>query len=178
MNEEILILVDEHDQEIGQMGKLEVHQRGLLHRAFSVLIFNDQGQLMIHQRAASKYHSGSLWTNTCCGHPRVGEPIQAAAERRLQEEMGLKSHLHEVYSFIYKASLENELYEHEFDHVFIGHASELPTPNQSEVEDWCYVSLDQLNDDMQQHPDRYTVWFKHIMSEQDTITQFLNYQSV
>lgn len=177
MTEDILILVDESDQEIGRMGKMEVHQKGLLHRAFSVLIFNDQGQLMIHQRAAGKYHSASLWTNTCCGHPRADEDTIVAAQRRLMEEMGFTVPLQEVYSFLYQTSFDNELKENEFDHVLVGYTNEAPNPDKSEVSDWCFVSLEQLNQDVNNYPEKYTVWFKHILNEQDTITQFLKYQS-
>lgn len=178
MAEDILILVDKHDREIGFMGKLEAHQKGLLHRAFSVLIFNNQGQLMIHQRAAEKYHSASLWTNTCCGHPRKGEDTLSAAKRRLQEEMGFSTPLEKVFSFMYQAEFENNLKENELDHVFIGYFNDTPAPNRFEVSDWCFVSLEQLNEDIMLHPEKYTVWFKHILHEQDTIAQHLKFQSV
>ena len=120
MSEEKVILVDKNDNQVGLMPKLEAHEKGLLHRAFSIFIFNSRYELLLQKRASSKYHSGGLWTNTCCSHPREGEDTLDAANRRLDEEMGIKTSLRKVYDFIYKAELDNQLTEHEFDHVFYG----------------------------------------------------------
>jgi isopentenyl-diphosphate Delta-isomerase len=157
---EHVILVDEKDQPIGLAEKMEAHQKGLLHRAFSVFVFNSANELLIHQRASHKYHSRALWTNTCCSHPRDKESIESAAHRRLHEEMGFDCTLEPLFSFIYKASLEDGLYEHELDHVLIGHWSGSPKPNPEEVMDWKYIALDALEEDILLHPEHYTVWFK------------------
>ncbi|MDA0986215.1 MAG: isopentenyl-diphosphate Delta-isomerase [Bacteroidetes bacterium] len=160
-----LILVDEKDRAIGQMDKLEVHQKGFLHRAFSIFIFNDFNQLLLQKRAADKYHSGGLWTNTCCGHPEVGENIEDACSRRLQEEMGFQTKLEFITSFIYKAELNHQLFEHEFDHVFFGRYNAAPDPNEYEVSKWRYVDLIELEKDIESNPSQYTVWFKIIFND-------------
>lgn len=165
MNQEKVILVDENDQAIGVMEKMEAHEKALLHRAFSIFTFNNQGELLIHQRAHEKYHSGGLWTNTCCSHPREGETTLEAAKRRLQEEMGFVCELKEAFSFIYKAELDQGLTEHEYDHVFIGKFDGEPEINQSEVADWKYVNLENLKNDIVKNPDNYTVWFKIAIKE-------------
>lgn len=165
MIEEYVILVDEADQEIGHMEKMEVHRQGLLHRAFSVFVFNHKQELMIHQRASSKYHSGGLWTNTCCSHPRPGETIISAGKRRLQEEMGFTCELKNVHSFIYKASLDNELTEHEFDHILIGNYEQAPKPNPNEVQDWKWINLSDLKLSLDGNPEQYTYWFKIAFSK-------------
>lgn len=165
MNQEKVILVDESDQAIGLMEKMEAHEKALLHRAFSVFTFNSEGELLIHQRAHEKYHSGGLWTNTCCSHPREGETTHEAATRRLQEEMGFVCELTEVFSFIYKAELDQGLTEHEFDHVFVGKFNGEPQINPSEVADWKYVRLEDLKNDIAKNPDNYTVWFKIALKE-------------
>jgi isopentenyl-diphosphate delta-isomerase len=157
---ENLILVNEADEAIGTMEKLEAHQKGLLHRAFSVFIFNSKNQLLLHQRNPKKYHSGGLWTNTCCGHPRPEEPTQNAAERRLFEEMGFTVPLQSEFSFIYKAKFSNQLTEYEFDHVFFGSFENEPTPNPDEVSDWKYVDWNNVVNDIDLNPEKYTVWFK------------------
>ena len=131
---EKVILVDKNDNEVGTMEKQEAHVKGLLHRAFSVFIFNDKNELLLQRRAVNKYHSGGLWTNTCCSHPRQNEKTKDAAKRRLLEEMGMRSTLKKQFDFIYKAKLDNNLYEHEFDHVFFGFTNDLPIINQEEVE--------------------------------------------
>jgi isopentenyl-diphosphate delta-isomerase len=136
MSKEKVILVDENDTQVGLMPKLEAHQKGLLHRAFSVFIFNNNHQLLLQKRAVSKYHSGGLWTNTCCSHPREGEETINAANRRLIEEMGIKTNLRKVFDFIYKAELDNELTENEFDHVFYGLYNEDPIINTEEADDF------------------------------------------
>ena len=159
MREEV-ILVDENDLQIGQMEKLEAHQRGELHRAFSVFIFNAKNELLLQQRAKSKYHSGGLWTNTCCSHPRIGESNLEAATRRLKEEMGMACKLNYAFNFLYKAYFDDGLTEHEFDHVFFGYSNELPEINKDEVEAYRYVSLTQLKEEIAQHPEVFTPWLK------------------
>ena len=160
MMNDTVILVNEHDEQIGLMDKLEAHEKGMLHRAFSVFLFNTQGELLLQQRAFGKYHSEGLWSNTCCSHPMNGEVIQSAASRRLMEEMGLKTDLHFLYSFLYKAKLDKGLTEHELDHIFIGISDDEPVINTNEVADWKYISVNELLLDIESHPERYTVWFK------------------
>ncbi|MGB0933946.1 MAG: isopentenyl-diphosphate Delta-isomerase [Lishizhenia sp.] len=162
---EFVVLVDENDQQIGKMEKLEAHQKGLLHRAFSVLIFNDKGEMLIHQRAADKYHCGGLWTNACCSHPRENEKITDAAERRLEEEMGFSVKTFPMNHFIYKADFENGLIEHEFDHILTGIYNQIPTPNPDEVMDCKYMPLADLEKDIKMFPEKYTPWFKIIIQE-------------
>lgn len=155
-----VILVNENDVEIGLMAKLEAHQKGLLHRAFSIFIFNTKGELLLQQRASDKYHSAGLWSNTCCSHPLPYEGTENAAVRRLEEEMGLEAPLHFIFSFLYKAELENGLTEHEFDHVFWGVSDHEPIINTSEVSNFKYISVEALSEDMLQHPYKYTEWLK------------------
>ncbi len=155
-----VILVDKNDQPLGIMDKLEAHQKGLLHRAFSVFVFNDQGQLMIHQRALTKYHSPGLWTNTCCSHQQMGETSLEAAHRRLGEEMGFDCDMEEIFEFVYRAEFSNGLTEHEYDHVFIGHYNELPNINPEEVNAWRWISPKELEEDLSANPSHYTEWFK------------------
>jgi len=155
-----VILVDEQDNPLGTMGKMEVHEKALLHRAFSVFIFNDQHELLLQQRAAGKYHSANLWTNTCCSHPRPGEETIAAAQKRLQEEMGFAVPLEKAFSFIYKAPFDNGLTEHEFDHVFIGYFNGEVKPNPEEVSSYSYQTLQQVSTNMNAYPQNYTAWFK------------------
>lgn len=157
---EKVILVDEQDRQIGTMEKLQAHLEAKLHRAFSVFIFNGCGQLMLQQRAFSKYHSPGLWTNTCCSHPRPGETVSMAAHRRLQEEMGFECSFDYAFNFIYKASFDNNLTEHELDHVFIGTSNQLPYINPDEVASYKFMSMDEIKKDIQLNPDKYTVWFK------------------
>jgi len=160
MINEFVILVNEQDEETGLMQKLEAHQKGLLHRAFSIFLFNTHGELLLQQRAMDKYHSAGLWSNTCCSHPIKGEEILQAAHRRLQEEMGMQADLIPLYTFIYHAPLENGLTEYEFDHVFIGISNQAPVINSEEVLDWKYMSPERLLTDMESNPAEYTVWFK------------------
>jgi isopentenyl-diphosphate delta-isomerase len=160
MSKEKVILVDENDTQVGLMPKLEAHQKGLLHRAFSVFIFNNNHQLLLQKRAISKYHSGGLWTNTCCSHPREGEETINAANRRLIEEMGIKTNLRKVFDFIYKAELDNELTENEFDHVFYGLYNEDPIINTEEADDFKWIDMETLNNDITANGQNYTVWFK------------------
>ena len=160
--EEFVVLVDQDDQKLGLMEKQQAHIAGLLHRAFSVFVFNSKGELMIQQRAASKYHSPTLWTNTCCSHPRDNETYKQAAHRRLEEEMGFDCELDYKFNFIYKAHLENDLIEHELDHVFIGTFDNEPKLNPDEVMAYRWVELDDLKKDMEKNPQNYTAWFKII----------------
>ena len=160
MSEEKVILVDKNDNQVGLMSKLEAHEKGVLHRAFSIFIFNSKYELLLQKRASSKYHSGGLWTNTCCSHPREGEDTLDAANRRLDEEMGIKTSLRKVYDFIYKAELDNQLTEHEFDHVFYGVCDNDPILNKDEAEDFKWVDMETLNNDIIKNENNYTVWFK------------------
>lgn len=162
---ENIILVDENDQEIGTMEKMQAHQEARLHRAFSVFIFNSKGETMLQQRALSKYHSGGLWTNTVCSHPRSGETLEAAVHRRLQEEMGFDCDVKEVFSFIYKVPLDHGLSEHEFDHVFVGNFDGEPQLNREEAESYKWITLDELKQDITNHPAKYTEWVKIIFQK-------------
>jgi isopentenyl-diphosphate delta-isomerase len=171
MIEEQVILVNEDDEQIGLMPKLEAHEKALLHRAFSVFVFNDKNELMLQQRALHKYHSPGLWTNTCCSHQRDGETNIQAGKRRLQEEMGFVTDLKETISFIYKAPFDNGLTEHEFDHVMIGKYNESPHINVDEVAAWKWMTLDAVKADMNTNPELYTAWFKIIF---DKFYEFIN----
>ena len=157
---ERVILVDEDDRAIGAAGKLEAHREGRLHRAFSIFVLDGRGQLLLQRRARSKYHSGGLWTNTCCGHPRPGEETEAAAHRRLREEMGFDCPLRPVFHFVYEAELDDGLREHELDHVFVGRYDSDPAPDPEEAEAWRWTSLEEVARDVERHPDEYTVWFR------------------
>lgn len=165
MIEEQVILVDENDKQIGLMPKLEAHEKALLHRAFSVFVFNDQGKLLVQQRASHKYHSPLLWTNTCCSHQRDGESNIQAGTRRLKEEMGFTCELKELFSFIYKAPFDNGLTEHELDHVMVGEFEGEPKINKNEVESYKWMTLDEVKNDIKAQPERYTEWFKIIFKE-------------
>ena len=165
MEEEKVILVNEKDEQIGLMPKLEAHEKAVLHRAFSVFIFNDKKELMLQQRAMSKYHSPGLWTNTCCSHQRDGESNIQAGKRRLQEEMGFTANLEETTSFIYKASFDNGLTEHEYDHIMIGNYDGLPNINKAEVASWKWMALEDVKRDIDVHSDLYTAWFKIIFEK-------------
>lgn len=164
--EEHVILVDENDQVLGTMPKMEAHLQNKLHRAFSVFIFNSNNELLIHQRAADKYHSANLWTNTCCSHQRPNENNIEAAERRLEEEMGMQAeNLVDKFHFIYQVKLENDLYEHELDHVLVGVSNEDPNPNPSEAQDYRWINIDDLKKEIEQKPEDFTFWFKKIIAE-------------
>ena len=165
MEEEQVILVNELDQQIGLMAKLEAHEKAILHRAFSVFVLNDKNEIMLQQRAHQKYHSPLLWTNTCCSHQRDGETNIQAGSRRLYEEMGFKTELKELFNFIYKAPFDNGLTEHELDHVMIGYYNDKPMINPEEVEDWKWMKIEDIKNDMIENPDIYTVWFKIIFEE-------------
>ena len=164
MSEQV-ILVDSRDREVGVMDKIEAHRLGVLHRALSIFIFNSKGQLLIHRRAMGKYHSSGLWTNTCCSHPRPNENSLDAANRRLKEEMGIHSDLKEIFSFIYKAEVGNGIYEHECDHVFIGKSDEFPLPDKREVSEWKWISIENVSDEIDNHPNDFTIWFQLIFKD-------------
>lgn len=165
MKEESVVLVNEKDEKVGLMPKLEAHEKGLLHRAFSVFVFNDKGQVLLQQRALHKYHTPGKWANTCCSHQRDGESTLDAGKRRLEEEMGFVTDLEFRKSFIYKASFDNGLTEHEFDHIMVGKYNEDPIINPEEVADYKWISIPDLQVDIELHPEKYTAWFKIIMSE-------------
>ena len=156
---EEVILVDKNDNALGFMEKMEAHEKGILHRAFSVFILNDKSELLIQRRAKSKYHSAGLWTNSCCSHQRKDESSIQAGQRRLFEEMGIKASLQKLFSFIYKTSFDNGLIEHELDHVLFGFSNEKPKINSQEVDDYNWVSLEILKKDLILKPDKYTAWF-------------------
>ena len=155
-----VILVDENDTPTGTMEKIEVHQKALLHRAFSIFIFNSKGEMLLQKRAVNKYHSPALWTNACCSHPAPGQDTLEAATKRLQEEMGFTTSLEKVFDFIYKAPFDNGLTEHEFDHVFTGTYNEAVIPDKEEVSDYCYKTTEEIKSSLQSHPEKYTEWFK------------------
>ncbi|HXL56098.1 MAG TPA: isopentenyl-diphosphate Delta-isomerase [Chitinophagaceae bacterium] len=157
---EQVILVNEQGEEIGTMEKMQAHEKAVLHRAISVFIFNEKNEMLLQQRAIKKYHSGGLWTNACCSHPHPGEGTQTAATRRLKEELGFETPLHKVFDFTYKASFDNGLSEHEFDHVFVGKYNGAIHPNINEVQDYCFKSIEEIESSLQSHPHKYTVWFK------------------
>ena len=165
MIEEKVILVDINDEPLGLMDKMAAHEQALLHRAFSVFVLNDKNEIMLQQRASHKYHSPLLWTNTCCSHQRAGESNIQAGKRRLKEEMGFETTLKELFHFIYKAPFDNGLTEHELDHVMIGYSNEEPKINKEEVESWKWMKIEDIKNDMQVHPEIYTVWFKIIFDK-------------
>lgn len=159
MNEEQVILVDHNDRETGTMGKMQAHREGRLHRAISVFIFNSEGKWLLHKRASTKYHSGGLWTNTCCSHPRVGESPTEAASRRLQEEMGIACNLKFLFKFKYCEDVGDGLTEHEFDHVFAGQTDSAPSPDPHEASDWSYFTTEEIETHLKETPERFTKWF-------------------
>ncbi len=165
MAEEKVVLVNEQDEQIGLMPKMEAHEKAVLHRAFSVFVFNDKGELMLQKRALHKYHSPGLWTNTCCSHQRDGESNLAAGLRRLQEEMGFTTALTEKTWFIYKAPFDNGLTEHELDHILVGNFNHSPSVNKEEVADWKWMHLEDVKSDIAKNPYLYTEWFKIIFDK-------------
>ncbi len=169
-----IILVDENDVPMGTMEKLEAHKKGVLHRAYSIFIFNSKGELLLQKRALNKYHSGGLWTNTCCSHPKPGEAMDEAVHKRLKEEMGFDCGLKESFQFIYKTQLDNELTEYELDHVFIGYYDGVPIVDTNEATEWKYETSKYIIEDMHQNPEQYTVWFKLIFPK---VLSYLKYQS-
>lgn len=171
MTEEQVILVDEQDNELGVMEKLEAHRIPTLHRAISVFIVNTKGEWLLQQRALGKYHSNGLWTNTCCSHPRPGESNLEAARRRLQEEMGMEAELSELFHFMYREVLDNDLTEYELDHVFVGISDQVPKINADEVHNYKYVAYEDLKEDIKNNPWNYTVWFLKIVNR---VNEYLN----
>ena len=163
--DEQVIYVNEYDHEVGRGGKLEAHQKGILHRAISVFVFNRKGELMLQKRAKEKYHSAGLWSNTCCSHPHPGEDVTAAAHRRLQEEMGFDCELRRVHHLLYRTEFPNGLVENEYDHMFIGESETVPVLNTEEAEDWKWASPDALNTDIVAHPEQYSYWFKLALND-------------
>lgn len=162
---ELVILVDKNDNEIGVEEKIKAHKEAKLHRAFSIFVFNEKGEMLIHKRAACKYHSPNLWTNACCSHPRPNEPLEKTARKRLKEEMGIECDIEEIFTFIYKAHFDNGLTEYELDHVFIGICNDIPNPNPNEVAEWKWISVEELINDVKKHPEIYTVWFKIVLEK-------------
>lgn len=160
---EEVVLVDERDNELGSMEKTEAHRKGVLHRAFSVLLFNLKGEILLQKRSANKYHSAGLWTNTCCSHPKPNEPIEQAVHRRLMEEMGIDTQPTYAYKFIYRIDLDNNLIEHELDYVFIGMYDRQPNINVREVESWKFASLREIKEHVLNNPTAYTYWFRLII---------------
>jgi len=161
-NENLVILVDENDKELGTMEKMEAHRKSKLHRAVSIFISNSQGKWLMQQRAMEKYHSKGVWSNTCCTHPFPSETNYESAHRRLLQEMGMKADLFEIFSFIYKAKLDNELTEYEFDHVFLGISDDKPNLNLDEVMDYKYMDFAEIKQDVAKNPQNYSEWFKKI----------------
>ena len=162
---EEVILVDESDNEIGKEEKLKAHKEGKLHRCFSILVFNPKEELLIQKRSKNKYHSGGLWANTCCSHPKPGEITEIAAHRRLKEEFGFDCELKPIFNFTYKKTFDNGLIEHEFDHVFMGVTNSKPQPNKEEIEDFKWVPIEELKKDIKENPENYAYWFKIIVDK-------------
>ncbi len=158
-----VVLVDAQDRPLGTEEKLQAHLDARLHRAFSVFVFNTRGEMMLQQRAHQKYHSAGLWSNTCCSHPRPGETVEAAAHRRLQEELGFDCPIERLFGFTYKVALEKGLYEHEYDHVLIGEFDGTPVLNSDEVVDWKWMDPEDVMRDVERRPEQYTHWFKHVL---------------
>jgi isopentenyl-diphosphate delta-isomerase len=170
--EDTILVIDETDKEIGNGSKMDIHRRGILHRAFSIFVFNSKGKLLIQQRLKNKYHSGGLWTNTCCSHQRLGETLEESTHRRLIEEMGFDCELTEIFTFKYRANLDHDLIENELDHVFIGRYEKDPLPNIDEVEGFKWISVADIQKDIKKNPDNYTYWFKLVVNR--VIEHYLN----
>ena len=168
--QERVILVSEEDSAIGEADKLEVHRTGQLHRAFSVVVLDESGKVLLQQRADSKYHSPGLWSNTCCGHPRPGEQTVDAARRRLGEEMGFSCDLVPLTTFTYQADLAGDLVEYELDHVFVGRTSETPDPDEAEVGSWRWVEIAELHQWMHDRPEDFTAWFPRVFDALSLLT--------
>jgi isopentenyl-diphosphate delta-isomerase len=154
-----VVLVNERDEQVGIMEKMEAHRKALLHRAFSVFIFNAKGEMLLQRRALNKYHSAGLWTNACCSHPMPGEDTEKAALRRLNEELGFSTSINKIFDFVYKSGFDNGLTEHEFDHVFVGNYDGSIKPDKSEVSDYCFMSLPEIENSLQLKPANFTAWF-------------------
>ena len=160
-----VIIVDANDSQVGTASKLEAHRNGLRHRAISVIIGDRDGRILLHRRALEKYHSGGLWTNTCCSHPRPGEQASDAAARRLVEEMGISCPLTFLFSMPYRAEVSNGLIEDEITHVFIGRFDGAPVPDPLEVSEWCWMPFGEVEQDVDARPDSYTIWFRKLCNE-------------
>lgn len=174
-----VILVDQDDNEIGTMEKLVAHQKGVLHRAFSVFVFNAKNELLLQQRAIGKYHSEGLWTNSCCSHPTPGESIVEAGKRRMQEEMGMDINPRRLFSFVYRAELDNSLIEHELDHVLFAHSDETPHLNPNEAIAFKWMTLEEILTDLKSNPESYTAWFKIILEEHyNKFTEICTHESL
>ncbi len=171
---EEVVLVDEKDNQVGIKEKIKAHEDGDLHRAFSVFIFNSKGQLLLQKRADSKYHSGGLWTNTCCSHPRPGESVIDAAHRKLNQEMGFDCGLQEAASFIYRVKFENGLSENEYDHVLVGRFDGEPLPNPEEVGEYAWIGMQDLADELLNNPDKYTYWLKDLFNRNEILMELRN----
>lgn len=170
-----IILVDTHDNEVGQMEKMEAHRKGLLHRAFSIIVFNSANEILLQRRALDKYHSQGLWTNTCCSHPAKGETNLDAAHRRLKEEMGFDCELKEAFHFIYRTELENDLIEYELDHVIIGYSDQQPVLNPNEAIDFQWLNIEAISNEIHKHPEQFTFWFRIIIQEHlDQLKQYIH----
>lgn len=160
-----VLLVDPKNNPLGIMDKMEAHQRGLLHRAFSIFIFNSTGQMLLQQRAAHKYHGANLWTNACCSHPQAGEDVHISALERLSFEMGMQCDIQEVFSLLYHSPVENGLIEHEYDHVFIGFSDQNPVPNPTEVQNYRWADPTLIEQEISEQSERYTVWFRKALGD-------------
>ncbi|MBO6574355.1 MAG: isopentenyl-diphosphate Delta-isomerase [Rhodothermales bacterium] len=158
--QENVVLVDPEDRPLGEMEKMEAHRRGVLHRAFSVFVFNRNGELLLQRRALDKYHSRGLWSNTCCSHPRPGETVEEAAVRRLREEMGMRCELEKSFTFVYRSTLDRGLIEHEYDHVLVGWCDTQPKINPHEVAEWRYASPAVIRQELIENAGDYTSWFR------------------
>ena len=165
MERNTVVLVDENDNPIAEMDKLAAHEKGYLHRAFSIFIFNNNGELLLQQRANHKYHGAGLWTNTCCSHPQWEEDVKSSAIQRLNYEMGMQCDIKWVYSFIYNERVENNLIEHELDYVFVGYSEESPVLNRDEVQDYKWMEVKKILSDTEHNPTHYTIWFKYAFPE-------------
>jgi isopentenyl-diphosphate delta-isomerase len=163
--EERVVLVDAQNVEVGTLEKMRAHLDGALHRAFSVFVFDARGRMLLQRRAAGKYHSGGLWSNTCCSHPRPGEEVDAAARRRLREEMGFECPLEEAFCFVYRADVGGGLTEHEYDHVYVGRFDGQPRPDPAEVEGWRWMEVDEVRREMEARPGDFTFWFRTAFAE-------------
>lgn len=174
MNKQNVILVSEQDVAVGEMEKMEAHRKGILHRAFSVFIFNSKGEMLLQRRALHKYHSGGLWSNACCSHPYPGERVENAALRRLNEELGFQAPVNKIFEFTYRAVFDNGLTEHEYDHVFTGEYNGRLNINPEEVSDYCFKDIEDIRASIQSHPEKFTKWF-HIVFDRIEIWWNENY---
>lgn len=167
---EYILTVDAQDREMGYMEKLEVHRQGILHRAFSLMVFNDKGKILLQKRARNKYHSPGLWSNACCSHQRTGESLIEAVNRRVREELGFTCPCKEVFCFPYQVKFDNGLMEYEIDHVFFGYYNGKVIPNRDEVEEIRWVSRDNLNKEMKKYPEKFTYWFRELMNQPEMLS--------